>query len=81
MYIFRYKTSPFISEIVFNGLNNTEGQLLSPKENTERTLAVSLESEEVEAVVTFDLEAHNQDKELFRTVGELLRGMAKNYPS
>lgn len=35
MYIFRYKTSPFISEIVSNGLNNTEGQLLSPKENTE----------------------------------------------
>lgn len=81
MYIFRYKTSPFISEIVFNGLNNTEGQLLSPKENTKRTLAVSLESEEVEAVVTFDLEEHNKDKEWFCTVRKMLWGVAKNYPS
>lgn len=38
MYIFKYKTSPFTSEIVFNGLSNTKGQLLSPKENIERTL-------------------------------------------
>lgn len=73
MYIFRYKTSPFISEIIFNGLSNTEGQLLSPKETIEEKLVVflQLESEKVEAVVTFDLELHNIGKELFHTVGKL----------
>lgn len=41
MYIFRYKTFPFKSEMVFNGLSNTGGQLLSPKENIVWTLSFS----------------------------------------
>lgn len=41
MYIFRYQTSPFSSEIVFsNGLNNMGGQRLSPTDNIEHTHAV-----------------------------------------
>lgn len=81
MYIFRYKTSPFISEIVFNGLNNTGGQLLSPKENIELAVYPQLESEEVEQ--TFDLEVRSKDEELFHTKKTiwLLWGMAKNDPS
>lgn len=44
MYIFRHKTSPFISEIVFNWLNNTKGRLLSPTENIEHTLSFAFDS-------------------------------------
>lgn len=72
MYIFKYKTSPFTSEIVFNGLSNTEGQLLSPKENIERTLCsfffYSLSPRKLKLLSRLTLKC-TMKTELFCTVG------------